>query len=141
MSIYRDRLFNVARALREAPRPDRFNMESFGGFCGTPHCAIGHYAARQDLQKTFRLGLLTGDLKTHTGFTSYSGSAICAHFQISKQEAAELFGPHGCGAAETPEQAATYIETFVARKWPGEVSRATLEPAYSKLRKQLQAVS
>ena len=60
--IYRQRLLNVVRALRESPKPKAFSMDWYGygpneAFpCGTPQCALGHYAAREDLQDFLRLG-------------------------------------------------------------------------------------
>lgn len=116
MITHKRRLLDVARALREAPNPKRFKMDDFGGFCGTPHCALGHYAARKDLQKTFSLTLIRGNLRMQGKIWDWG--RIARYFGITGTEAFELFGSDGCHFAETPIEAAEYIEGFVAHKWP-----------------------
>jgi hypothetical protein len=112
--MYRDRLLNVARCLRESPNPEQFTMDNYGADCGTPFCAIGHYAARSDLQDSFRLSE-DGYLETARGAaTFYDESVVLDHFGISMDHAERLFGPGGCGHAKTAEEAAQYIERFVA---------------------------
>lgn len=69
-AIHKERLLNVAKALREEaarrkanpPRNsgDRFNMECFANQCGSPGCALGTYAHRADLQSAFRIAKLAG---------------------------------------------------------------------------------
>lgn len=122
-----ERLLNVAKALRESPAPDRFTMESIHA-CGTPACALGHYAARPDLQSEFRLQMPYGfEMANGAEMTpELDGPEICGHFGISKQQALQLFsdsqdydderGPigAGCGDAKTAIEAAEYIERFVA---------------------------
>lgn len=118
MNIYKQRLLNVVKALRESRRPDQFTMESFGGLCGTPYCALGHYAARADLQRSFKLSLL-GNLRSRLGQRLVPDSELVrGHFGVLGYESIELFGQQGCGSAETVEQAIDYIEKFAARKWP-----------------------
>lgn len=112
--VYARRLLKVARALREGKRRS-FNMESYANECGTPACAIGHYASRRDLQRYFSLSelgsLLCGD--EAVGFDDYE---VTSHFGISIDEAYELFDAAGCGAATTPIAAARYIEKFVKER-------------------------
>lgn len=112
-ALYRKRLLNVARALRESRNPDEFTMEKTHHECGTPACAIGHYAARRDLQREFTL-------KSALGSTDGDGEwayAAQRHFGLEGLATVELlFGSKGCGGAETPKAAARYIERFVARK-------------------------
>ena len=83
------RLLNVARALRDAHAAKmKFDMEkwvfgdegsiersaynydtnSYGKacnneaeFCGTPACALGHYASRTDLQRVLKVSILKND--------------------------------------------------------------------------------
>jgi hypothetical protein len=116
-------LLNVAKALRESPYAAMFSMTDYANpACGTPMCALGHYAARQDLQS-----LLVLDNKRRASrydspvFYADSGKAVtydsarlCEHFGISSDDADELFGPDGCDNAATPIEAANYIEHFVA---------------------------
>lgn len=37
-----------------------------------------------------------------------------AYYDLTPEQAEELFGPNCCGGASTPETAAAYIEAFVA---------------------------
>ncbi len=108
----KERLLNVAKALRESKNPDKFDMTLYGWHCGTPACAMGHYAARRDLQSDFVL-TPTGSLKNNAGI--YVGAfEIGHHFQISLRQEDELFGCRGCGGACTAIDAAEFIEQFVA---------------------------
>lgn len=131
-AIYKKRLLNVAKALRESKRPSGFTMGHYCWTgsegpdetgvrhpCGTPACALGHYAARGDLQKTFKLDPEYGDVRLRGGeedLVWYNDGPVRTHFGLSGGEAYELFGGYGCGDAETAKQAARYIERFVARK-------------------------
>ena len=115
------RLLNVATALRESVTPEDFTMLRYGNPCGTPACALGHYASRRDLQKTFRLEIkrrsdVVLDEDGHALW--YDHSSIQDHFGIDQAEAEYLFSGGGCGGAETTDQAATYIERFLEdRGW------------------------
>lgn len=133
MNVYRNRLLNVAKALRESRRPKRFDMSAYGRICGTPACALGHYAARRDLQRTFSLrffgsGLLINGEPTR----EYSHEVILAHFGLSAPEARELFSATGCQDAQTPAEAADYIERFVQRKWTVELGLQRLKDSLTK---------
>jgi len=148
MNLHAERLLNVARALREAPVPEAFTMRYFGYSCGTPTpaCAVGHYAARADLQDVFQLVPLETDLiaarlaarlavRDESGewhLIGGGGQALrdaISHFGIDYGEWDTLFDQQGCGNAQTPEAAAEYIERFVAAKWPAvvEVTEAGAE--------------
>lgn len=119
-----ERLLKVAKALRESPKPKAFYMGKYGytssddyGYgCGTPACAMGHYAARRDLQRTFKLSD-DGELTDNDGMVVWhSDEDACQHFDITHEQALRLFdGIYGCGYAKTAKQAAKYIERFVAR--------------------------
>lgn len=136
---HKKRLLNVAKALREAPEPKYFKMSTFANgssdwtgegeppenFCGTPACALGHYAARRDLQREFKIWTdkrygYAGILARSDGSSEFEAAA--EHFGLTYDpydgdgEVYELFAPSGCGGAKTPKQAARYIERFVARK-------------------------
>ncbi len=124
---YRERLLNVAKALREAPIPEAFHMRWFTHSdrqqqfpCGTPMCALGHYAARTDLQSEFLIdswGTMQAiDEKGEPHCDRMKAAQI--HFGLTDKELEEIFEIHGCGDAQTPMQAAQYIEGFVARKYP-----------------------
>lgn len=116
-----ERLRNVVRALREDPDPENFTMRRIGyasalGKCGTPACALGHYAARTDLQGEFQLTkyALIYSKKQHRALNFYC-ETIRKHFDLNEAQFTELFEWHGCGNARTPEEAATYIERFIDR--------------------------
>ncbi len=116
--MHKERLLNVAKALRESKRPEEFTMGQFVRECGSPACALGHYAERTDLQSAFVLKLdpMWGwDVYTSPG-SELSFRHIMPHFDISEAETEELFGIHGCDDAQSPNAAARYIEAFVARK-------------------------
>lgn len=126
----RKHLLDVVKALREASGDTHlkadFTMKRFINPCGTPGCALGHYAFREDLQSEF---MLRADI-TCIGAVLYKDVAGPHRLYFSDrrfkqyfglwniEEADELFRDDGCGNAKTPLEAADYIESFVARKWP-----------------------
>lgn len=121
-----ERLLNVAKALRESPNPENFDMvvvveES----CGTPGCAFGHYAARADLQDAFRveqrreLGGFAVIKAVDGMYCPYDHPVVAEHFGLSKMDLEELFCGAGCGDAQTPIEAAEYIEKFVRERQGG----------------------
>lgn len=131
--IQRKRLLNVARALRESPKPEDFTMVGYANLCGTPACALGHYAARTDLQKVFRLVVSVyvanydGNRYTNPPLRlrarprvrdaiGYAHTEVLEHFGINVPAAEELFGSRGCNRAQTAIEAAEYIERFVAER-------------------------
>ncbi len=123
-AIFAERLLNVAKALRESPDPKAFTMEWYGTSCGTPCCAMGHYAARKDLQDSFELG---HDRMIHW---RESGKLVAmpvyrTHFGLTRQEAVKLFDANGCNNAKTPEEAAEYIERKVAQ-WTSEGKESSI---------------
>lgn len=113
----KERLLNVARALREG-KPENFDMYGYvRGDCGTPACALGHYASRTDLQSFLKIANVDGfDLvyaETGSLCGGYESERVCDHFDITALEAEEIFHSHGCGGAQTNVEAAEYIERFV----------------------------
>lgn len=129
----KQRLLDVARACREAPNPAGFTMERFANDCGTPACALGHYACRPDLQDKFSLRNMTVYGRPWLAFegnvSSYDRRGVLDWFGIDEDESEELFGVLGCGGTEEEDEdgepvdcpvkdpiaAALYIEAFVAR--------------------------
>ncbi len=122
--IHKERLTSVVKALRDSPDPERFNMDRLTHPCGAPACALGHYAARDDLQEMFVLvpqehwypgsGLRLKAAPTKQ--VSYTSRVVREHFGLTPAETHELFSASGCGEAKSADQAAMYIERFVARK-------------------------
>lgn len=114
----KDRLLNVVLALRESLDPDAFSMRNYQHECGSPGCALGHYASRDDLQEEFCLmaGVLSMKMVPAIYWPiCYDAMHVVHHFDITQEQAVELFGGQGCGNALTPEAAALYIEEFVRR--------------------------
>lgn len=114
-----ERLLNVAKTLREAAHNELFTMRRYVHDCGTPACAIGHYAARADLQSIIRIDhgsilYVATDEDGQSEIADYDDDQMCEHFGISEGQAHELFSGDGCGKAKTPIEAAEYIERFVA---------------------------
>lgn len=136
--VQNQRLLNVARALRESPEPEDFTMQYFVQSCGTPACALGHYAFRRDLQHTFKFVAFIGevwdsnarsfqpgvkydiarvdDAHDRQSSLSYDSVEVLEHFGITALESDELFGAYGCGNAQTAKRAAGYIERFAAKR-------------------------
>lgn len=117
MNIYRERMGNVVRALKEGVE-SHFTMRIWGYACGTPACALGHYAHRRDLQQAFKLEYCLVTARS-TDYGSVSRRAM-DHFGITDIEYCTLFGSNGCGDAQTRDEAVAYIEEFIERKWPIE---------------------
>lgn len=136
--LAQQRLMTVVKLLREAQRSSKrrsaFDMGAWANHCGTPACALGSYAAREDLQRTFRFvrdsdgffGVTAKGLRD--GSISFPLSAREAevfkrHFDLTPEQADELFGAEGCGKAKTPKHAADYIEKFIQLNSEREVRR------------------
>lgn len=111
------RLLDVATALRESPNPRKFDMDAYGHDCRTPACALGHYAARKDMQKILCLDS-EGELNfAKTGvWTSHHNKEVLEHFGLNVTESHRLFSGSGCGYARTAIQAAKFIENFLDDK-------------------------
>lgn len=126
------RLLLAAQATRETKHPNQFTMELYGiEECNTPACVLGNYAFRTDLQRTFKLAIFTYTLdwspgegkgiaiyRAEDGPTNISrldcdAPSIQAHFALTQPQAIDLFAYNGCGRAQTPEEAAEFIEKFV----------------------------
>jgi hypothetical protein len=143
--IQAKRLLNVAKALRESKHPERFAMDQFvhtdwnynatptddNNWCGSPACALGHYAARTDLQRVIKIAKANRHAATDPKLIFLNGkefwwtpaeygskniSPINVHFGLSPYEMDLLFDSDGCGQAKSTRAAALYIERFVARK-------------------------
>jgi hypothetical protein len=111
----KQRLNMVAKAVRECEHPELFTLYQYGTDEGIPTCPLGLYASRTDLQKLLFLNE-TGNLCT-TGEKweiEWDDEKISDHFGLSEAQVEILFGREGCGQADTPEQAAAFIEGFIA---------------------------
>lgn len=133
----RKRLLDVVKALRDAENDphfvEDFTMQRFANPCGTPACALGHYAWRVDLQSEFIISH-SAAMGRSVFYAEGCGSfwrerdndhsiglgddRVLDYFSISYSEVLELFDVEGCDKAAVPGEAADYIESFVTRKWP-----------------------
>ena len=111
-----DRLAKVSRALRESEHPEVFTMSFYTHPCGSPACALGHYVARHDLQRTFEPGPVPLVARTIRRIKGCYGPEVTSHFGIAEHEAKELFASDGCDRACSANTAADYIDKFIARK-------------------------
>lgn len=125
----KERLLNVARALRDAHADDKLRAEFYMGVevheaCGTPACALGHYAARSDLQDVWKIEkrprsgmfrMVFTRPEEHDGeeIAYYDDAAVFNHFGIDEDDHAALFSAEGCDLATTPLEAAEFIENYV----------------------------
>ena len=119
----KERLLNVARALRESAHPEAFSMRDYADpECGTPKCALGHYASRTDLQDFIVIGWRKSAYSSPLFYVNdrrevhYDNTCVCDHFGIDGDEAEDLFGIEGCGRADTNIEAAEYFERFVENR-------------------------
>lgn len=116
-----DRLRKVVRALREVPPEEKseFTMAHYVHDCGTPACALGHFAARRDLQRAFKIVKRASCTRGTYAQALYGNDSDLLssgdYFGLERAQMNELFGPAGCDDAETPLQAARYIERFIKR--------------------------
>lgn len=125
---FRKRLLKVAEALRSRKGPG-FTMGCFirgdlfdyttvpKSWCGTPGCALGHFAMRKD-QNLLRVRMRdeeTPELHFYGSDDSISvdDERLCDYFGLDGFALEELFGGTGCGNAKTRIEAARYIEKFV----------------------------
>lgn len=114
------KILDTADALHKERGERTYSQDVFVHHCGTPACALGHYAANN---KRRGWGFKAADYSFGTGHVTYNGhSQSCAdprvldEFDLSFTEAIELFSGDGCNGARTGKQAAKYIQRFVKRK-------------------------
>lgn len=130
MAINVERLLNLADILDAAhERAMEFSMGTwfFNGplprafqraDCGTPACALGHYAAanpnRWETSYDARSAHKWNPVRRDLGGDNSMSHAM-EEFGISDDQARELFSANGCGNARTAKQAADYVRGFVER--------------------------
>jgi hypothetical protein len=125
--IQRKRLEKLATILDTADAEHRKNSEPkyyqgvFTHPCGTPACALGHYAAASPKrwaiikETSFELWQVPQPrLKLSRGARTEDDATD--EFGLTIREYEELFGGVGCGEAKTAKQAARYIRKFLTRK-------------------------
>lgn len=104
------KILDTADALHRKRKEPAYSQENWTHPCGTPACALGHYAAHTPSRWFFEHGF--PKIKAGIG-----GSwAATEEFGLSDDNVAEIFSSRGCGGAKTAKQAAKYIRAFVKRR-------------------------
>lgn len=122
-------ILDVADALHRKRKEPTYNQERFAHpSCGTPACALGHYATHSRRWKLKRVEVGPNDVALWPLLKQGSGDSFTDAneefaLDVYANESQELFGAMGCGEAQTAKQAARYIRRFVKRK-ERESSRA-----------------
>lgn len=110
------RLLRAAEITRRA-NPKEFHMGYFVHPCGTPACVLGNYAADPDTPFEVRRNEPWHIYsRARSVPVVYDAHEICEHFAISHEDARALFSSTGCDYAQMPDQAADFIEAFVAKR-------------------------
>lgn len=116
-----DRLLALADILDEADAKHaakggpRFTMRTWFHHCGTPACAMGHWAASEDAAtRGWGWNASKGDIQCPS--VGNLGNEIQKEFGINHLEVDKLFSGAGCGGARTGKEAAIYIRNFVHEK-------------------------
>lgn len=122
--IGKKRLLKLAEILDTADAEHRkkgeptYNQDQLIHPCGTPACALGHWA-----EYSRRLKIVPAncgsryvvEFKDSATFRPTIDQIAYDEFGLSATHADELFGFVGCGGAKTAKQAARYIRSFVKR--------------------------
>lgn len=91
-----------------------YYQPKFAHECGTPACALGHWAFNNRKRWTWK--------NTDSGVicrrknSPGTGLFESAEFDLNVYQANELFGNSGCGEAKHAQDAATYIREFVKNR-------------------------
>ena len=91
-----------------------YDQQRYVHQCGTPACALGHWAAANPDRWYIGLDSL-GDahIFCRSNDSLDLDEASCLEFSLSSREAVRLFGLSGCNHARTAKDAATFIRSFV----------------------------
>lgn len=120
-----ERLRQLAQILDRADqqckehRKPAYNQKRYLHRCGTPACALGHWAAAHpDRWDVFidggpTLKKLDPDNITSGLIAFITVEHAAYEFGLTVPQARELFGSHGCGNAKTSQEAAAYIRAFI----------------------------
>ena len=113
-------LLSIADEKHLAEEQPFYSQRKWTHACGTPACALSHYAAAIPERWCLRPGLwpslLGNEPLLNKGSTAASLADARKEFALMFGEATELFDAEGCGGAKTAKEAALYILQFVARR-------------------------
>lgn len=99
-----------------------YDQNLVGHACGTPACAIGHYAVNTPRRWSWTKH---GDINVALDFDGDWTDQVAHEFCLAQDddetsfgesEVNEIFGDRGCDNAKTALEAAKYIRKFVAKK-------------------------
>jgi hypothetical protein len=108
------RILDTADELHQVKGEPLYTQEFYMHTCGSPACALGHWAYHnQDRWGFFATGSLPR-LKGLEDSTSMQSAQM--EFDLCPEEARELFEIEGCGYAKTAAEAAAYIRQFVENR-------------------------
>lgn len=108
-------ILDTADAAHRKRKEPTYSQYEFTHDCGTPACALGHWAAANPRRWYFEGSLYPQLRNAGSPYTSPLDDA-CDEFSIDSDETQELFDVGGCGNARTAKQAAKYIRAFVKRR-------------------------
>ncbi len=114
-------ILDAADAAHVAKGEPVYRQTAFAHDCGTPACALGHWAHHNQDRWTYDGRPCVGAAPRLRRGSRNTYKDAAKEFHIShnenmEDEADELFGGCGCGEAETGKEAAAYIRDFVFRK-------------------------
>ncbi len=107
-------ILDVADRQHRANNEPRYKQGIFVHGCGTPACALGHWAFNNQSRWKFDDG--TYPMLRNCDY-GWCGDGAVKEFGITHAEVCEIFGSDGCDGAKTAKQAAKYIRKFVKRKF------------------------
>lgn len=107
------KILDTADAKHKKAGEELYDQKSFSHrYCGTPACALGHWAAHNPKRWTSpEYPKLRKPLQSWTTPFESAGE----EFHLSSGQVNTLFDLSGCGRAKTAKQAAAYIRKFVAQ--------------------------
>lgn len=110
-------ILDKADALHREHEEPAYSQRIYYHRCGTPACALGHWAAAHpDTWVTWHEDPLSGYPTMRFNNQSSCSRRVMLEFDLEEDESDELFNSDGCGNAKTAADAAAYIRAFVARK-------------------------
>lgn len=116
------RLWGLSSILYNADRKHKMNDEPayyqkmYVHACGTPACALGHYAMTPEARdRGWSLSNLD-NLRFRGFLISYPDPQVLNEFGLTLDESFKLFGTQGCGKAKSARQASLYIRKFLKKK-------------------------
>lgn len=109
-----DILDKVDATSRKLKKPG-YKQTRFVHPCGTPACAIGHWAAHNRRRGwSVEVNNAVGSITKNGSYNTITAGR--EEFDLDIAEYWRLFAGHGCGQARTGKEAAKFIRRFVAKR-------------------------